>query len=219
MHRFLMVAAAVLTFVSPALAADLGGYKDRDAPCVDGVSYSWTGMRVSVLGGYDLSAVHGSTTTGETVTGYAFDRSNAVGEIEIGADYQFRGTPIVLGVFGDVGVAGVNQLTYGFKGRAGLAFGNALVYGFGGVEREHQKIDGSYLPSQLSGFSGDPTGVAYGLGVDVAFGPHWYGGVRWERVSFQSYSKAVAATTSTAAASASARADEDRGLLTLGYRF
>jgi opacity protein-like surface antigen len=213
MHRVLVVALAVLAFASPSFAADLGGYKDGGSPCVDGVSYSWTGVRISALGGYNLTAVHGSTTAGETVTGYAFDRSNAVGELELGVDYQFRGTPIVLGVFGDVGVAGVNALTYGAKGRAGLAFGNALVYGFAGVEKEHQKVGDSYLPSSLAGFSGDPVGVAYGLGADVAFGPHWYGGVRWERVSFQSYSKAVTA------ASTSAKADEDRGLITLGYKF
>lgn len=225
-----LLALAILGMMSaPAGAADLGaqgGYKDdlsgAVAPCA---GVSWTGLRVGGFIGVGMTGVGSGTASISDGENYAHRsvfggyQMSTFGEIELGADYQFKGSPVVIGVFGDLGYgSGAMELTYGAKLRAGLAYGNALVYGFAGVEKAHYVHDLSTAGgNSIVSLSADPAGVAYGLGVDVALGRGWYAGVRYERVNLGSLK--ASGDSYGYHFSAESTATNDRGLLTVGYKF
>jgi hypothetical protein len=223
---------ASMLLAAPASAADLGGtggYKDDLSgvvgPCA---GVSWTGFRVAGLLGAGVTGTGTGSGTiswgSESITdipiagGY---RMSTFGAIEIGGDYQFKGSPLVIGAFGDIGsnFAAGSDVAYSVRGRIGLAYGNALLYSFVGVEKAHAtgKITNVATGSELVSVAADPTGVAYGLGVDVALGPHWYAGIRWERVNYSAFN--LTGSVSNADVSVHTTATDDRGLFTVGYKF
>lgn len=227
-----LLALVVLGLVSsPAVAADLGGqggYKDDVvSPCA---GVSWTGFRVGALVGvgstgtgsgtgtesYVNDAGHTVTRTGDLSGNYQL---NTVGQIEVGGDWQFKNSGLVIGAFGDLGYGfGTSELTYSLNGRVGFAAGNALFYGFGGVEKAHLVHDLSTLSgTTLATLKADPTGFVYGLGIDVSLGRGWYAGVRAERVDYGTFT--AKGSSGGYSYTASTSGTDDRGFLTLGYKF
>jgi opacity protein-like surface antigen len=145
---------------------------------------------------------------------------STIGQVEIGYDYHFKNSGLVIGVFGDVGFgSGTSEITYSIDGRVGFALGNALIYGFGGWEKAHLVHEMTYIDTNelAAKLKADPDGFVYGLGVDVALGRGWYAGVRYERVDYGKVTAKGSANNVDYVASVSGT--DDRGLLTLGYKF
>jgi hypothetical protein len=232
MKKFL-IGLSMLMFSAPAMAADLGnqggGFKDDALSNVVGpcAGVSWTGFRIGLgvgVGQTGLGSGTESSTSGNVIStdvvngGYQME---TVGQVELGYDYQFRNSPLVIGAFGNLGYgSGPTQFTYGADVRAGLAWGNALFYGFVGYEKSHLAHDLTNTTGSavLASMKADPDGVAFGAGVDVNLGRGWYAGVRAERVDY-----GLLTATGTGATNIAYKADisgtDDRGLLTLGYKF
>jgi hypothetical protein len=229
----LLVIAVLGLMASPAVAADLGGqgggYKD-DLSSVVGpcAGVSWTGFRIGVLAGIGMTGSgSGTGTASGTSDGKAWtdpldvsggSQLSTVGQLEIGADYQFKGSPVVIGAFGNLGYgSGTAEVTYSANGRIGLATGNVLFYGFGGYEKAHLVHTLSDLSgTTLASLKADPDGFVYGAGIDIALG-HWYVGLRAERADYGSFS--IKGSGKGISYNADVSANDDRGLITVGYKF
>jgi hypothetical protein len=230
-----LLTLAILGAMSgPALAADLGaqgGYKDDLSnvvgPCA---GVNWTGLRIGGLAGVGMTGIgsgegtaNGHYTDGESWTESLFTsgayQMSAVGQLEVGYDHQFRGTPIVIGAFGNIGFgSGATEITYSGNLRAGFSAGNALFYGFGGWEKAHAVRNLSWPNGEtIASMKADPDGFVYGAGVDVSLGRGWYAGVRAERADYGTLT--AKGSANGVAYDIKTSATDDRGLLTLGYKF
>jgi len=228
-----LLALAVIGLMStPAAAADLGGstkdsYSDATPQCA---GVSWTGLRIGGLVGVGMTGIgNGTGTDSYTIENNAltdhFNTSgtyqmSTVGQLEIGGDWQFKNSPLVIGAFGNLGYgSGTTEVTYSINGRAGLAVGNALFYGFGGYEKAHLVHDlndlstGTYLAS----IKADPAGLVYGVGVDIILTRGWYVGLRAERADYGTLTAKGSSSTNSYAIKTSGT--DDRGLVTIGYKF
>lgn len=230
MKRIILAAAALL-MTGSAYAADLGGsLKDtysEAAPQCAGVS--WTGLRIGGLVGVGATGIgsgegtasgvkDGDRWTDQLTTTGAYQLST-IGQLEIGGDWQFKGTPLVIGAFGNIGFgSGTTDLTYSLNGRVGVAVGTALIYGFGGWEKAHAARElTDFYGAPITTMKSDPDGFVYGAGVDVALGRNWYVGVRAERVDYGTLTAKGSADGVDYVVKTSAT--DNRGLLTLGYKF
>ncbi|GBD48469.1 outer membrane protein [Methylopila sp. Yamaguchi] len=142
-HRLAVAvsAAALSALATGAFAADLPAYEP--APSIAVPSFTWTGAYVGVQAGYGWGdsksrALGGSVKTspdGFVIGGYA------------GYNYQFDGSPVVIGIETDFNYSDADdkRTVFGFRGRnevnwtgatrarLGYAFDRFLVYGAAGV--------------------------------------------------------------------------------------
>lgn len=230
-----LLALAILGMMSaPAGAADLGaqgGYKDDLSnvvgPCA---GVSWTGLRVGGFIGVGSTGIGSGdgVKSGVDEGGSWHDSINVsggyqlstIGQLEFGYDHQFKNSPLVIGVFGNLGFgSGTSRLTYSGDVRVGLAWGNALFYGFGGWEKAHVVHDISDIRTgaSVASMKADPDGFVYGLGVDVALGRGWYAGVRAERVDYGNLT--AKGSSGGVDYRVNVSGTDERGLLTVGYKF
>jgi hypothetical protein len=229
----LLVLAILGAMSATATAADLGGsmkdsYIDVTPQCA---GVSWTGLRIGGLVGVGMTGIGSGdgTMSGQSIdtkdhtaplnTSGAYQMST-VGQLEIGGDWQFKNSPIVIGAFGDLGYgSGTAEMTYSVNGRVGVAVGNALFYGFGGYEKAHVVHDMTNLSSgdYIATLKADPAGLVYGVGVDIALTSHWYVGLRAERADYGSLTAKGSASGVDYVANVSGT--DDRGLVTVGYKF
>jgi hypothetical protein len=234
----LLALAVVGLFSTSASAADLGvSTKDTYEVAPQCAGVSWTGFRVGGLVGVGMTGIGSGTGTAngtsegihhwnanETSWSDPFNSSGAsqlstVGQIEIGADYQFKNSPVVIGAFGNLGYgSGTAEVTYSGNIRAGLAAGNALFYGFGGYEKAHLAHEITSLNSGnfITNLKADPDAFVYGVGVDIALG-HWYVGLRAERADYGTLT--AKGSNNGVSYVVNTSGTDDRGLITLGYRF
>jgi|WetSurMetagenome_2_1015567.scaffolds.fasta_scaffold00947_16 hypothetical protein len=226
-----LLAFAIIGMMSaPAIAADLGGqggYKDDLSSVVGPCSgVSWTGLRIGGLVGVGMTGIgSGDGTVSEPDSKPRdFNTSSAsqlstVGQVEIGADYQFKNSPVVIGAFGNFGYgSGAAEVTYSGNVRAGLAAGNALFYAFGGYEKSHlaHEVTDINTGSLITTMKADPDALVYGVGVDIALG-HWYVGLRAERADYGTFT--AKGSNNGVSYVVDTSGTDDRGLVTLGYKF
>ena len=137
MLRIVSLAAAAVVFSAPAIAADLPAYEPAPAYAAPAPASNWTGGYVGAQAGYGWRKAdnkNGRPNTkpdGAVVGGYA------------GYDYQFDGSPVVVGVDTDLNYnTGSdrngrvrNQLKWSgaTRGKIGYAMDRVMVYGAGGV--------------------------------------------------------------------------------------
>lgn len=174
--KIFLLPAALVAFASPAAAQSA-------API-------WTGVYVGAHGGYSdwsLERPDDPTSPTQTIEG-------AFGGAQIGYDYQFVGTGIVLGAVADVSLGDLDNdpVTDGgtimvhsgldafgtIRGRLGYSFGRVLAYGTGGAAWVKGSTTEACPPGALYGHcsragayteTDDFTrwGWAYGVGVEV----------------------------------------------------
>ena len=142
----LAAATAALAFTGAADAADLPAkapvYKAPPAP----LAYNWTGFYLGINGGWGWG-----TTTGDVLPDFFtgnYDIDGGVFGGQVGFNYQFAGSPFVIGIEADWDWADINgskpdRTPPDFssvkvhdigtvRGRVGYAFDRVLVYGTGG---------------------------------------------------------------------------------------
>lgn len=141
-NKFLAGAAsaALLTFATAAMAADLPAYEPAPAVAAPVPSFSWTGAYVGVQAGYAWGDTNlgGVKPKGYVVGGYA------------GYNFQLDNSPVVVGVETDFNYADIDDRSGGAKsssdwtgatrGRVGYAFDHFLVYGAGGVAYADREV-------------------------------------------------------------------------------
>jgi outer membrane immunogenic protein len=192
--RSLAIAAVGVLVGTSALAADLG-VATKAPPPVMMQSYDWSGFYIGVQGGYawgKSDAVFSLPSFFATSQKYDIDGGMAGGLI--GWNYQFAGTPWVIGLEADInwanirghsrdifpsGVANFYETRidwYGtVRGRLGYAWGPSLLYATGGLAYGEVKT-GFTVPSDPSeNFSLTETRVGYtvGAGWEWMFASNW----------------------------------------------
>ncbi|HVI27676.1 outer membrane protein [Hansschlegelia sp.] len=139
--------AAVLALTVPAaMAADLPAYEPAPA-VIAPAAFSWTGPYLGVHAGYGWGNAAKASPDGWMVGGY------------LGYNYQFDGSPVVIGIETDINYASIDDKRNARGGRTkvstdwngatrariGYAFDRFLVYGAGGLayaDREFKRSPG-----------------------------------------------------------------------------
>lgn len=154
--RVMLAAAAFAAFAgAPALAADLPAEAIAEAVAVP--SFSWTGGYVGVFAGVGFASESFRIRDVDGYNGFGSYRSKAdagfTGGLTLGYNYQFEGSPAVIGLEGELGYLNLGAKRrdpggpggdtrfkgewdefYGtLNGRLGFAFDRFLVYGKAGV--------------------------------------------------------------------------------------
>jgi len=139
-RRFLLgaaSAAAVVAVVPAAMAADLPAY-EAPAAAIAVPSFTWTGPYIGAQAGYSWGRTINRKADGLVVGGYA------------GYNYQFDGSPVVIGIETDFNYADIDakrnsaKATTDWNGatraRLGYAFDRFLAYGTAGVAYADREI-------------------------------------------------------------------------------
>jgi len=139
--------AAVLALTVPAaMAADLPAYEPAPA-VIAPAAFSWTGPYIGVHAGYGWGNAAKASPDGWMIGGY------------LGYNYQFDGSPVVIGIETDINYANIDDKRNSRGGRTkvstdwngatrariGYAFDRFLVYGAGGLayaDREFKRTPG-----------------------------------------------------------------------------
>lgn len=165
MKKLLLAAVSGLALLgAPAMAADLPEAVIEQAVAVP--SFSWTGAYVGVFAGYafaqgDVRVLDrdGYQTGFSRRFGYDFD-DGFTGGLTLGYNYQFDGSPVVLGIEGELGYLGLDgsgrdplgpggdsrskaefeDFYATLTGRIGFAFDQFLVFGKAGVAYVDPKV-------------------------------------------------------------------------------
>ena len=172
-----LLAFAAVFAAGTANAADL----PRKAPpmVVPAPVFSWTGFYIGINGGYGWADTKNGFTEFDNASGGVFG-------VQGGFNYQFVGSPIVIGIEADYQGANIKAdgvflgtLTnvelerFGtVRGRLGFGWDRFLIYGTGGWAYAAQTEIGLGFPFFLSG-SQELSGWAAGAGIEWAFAPNW----------------------------------------------
>jgi outer membrane immunogenic protein len=187
----LAVAAAAFGFICTAGAADMPvkalSYKAPPA----GTTYNWSGLYFGVNGGYGMGQ-----TTGDWfgVRGGNFNIEGALFGGQIGLNYQFPASPLVIGVEADWDWSDIKgsstlsgpgvTITHSVaiedlgtvRGRVGYAWDRILIYGTGGVAWSHKApvdftCSGGCVPPAAND-SHSLNGYTVGGGVEYGITPN-----------------------------------------------
>lgn len=187
-------AVAALAAAAPALAADLPVRKSAPMMAVVSPLYNWTGFYAGVQGGW-MGA--GDDKLGWISNRLAMPSYNNLGNLgpqggfvggRLGYDWQAAGSPMVVGVVGDLNLASAKRSRSGLTAlglaysaqskidwdaslrlRAGYAFDRTLIYVTGGVAFAHDKYRMASTLPLISGVSSSKTFVGATGGVGVAY--------------------------------------------------
>jgi outer membrane immunogenic protein len=190
------VAAAALTAVSSAMAADLGTPVYKVPPAPVAVAPNWTGFYIGANGGggwgtqefFESDPFSGKALSSIGVNGF-------LGGGQVGYNYQTGW--LVLGVEGSFDWANINgdgplegdtfsantDWLANVTGRVGGTVDHALLYVKGGVAWAHDKYDINEIDFDYTG-SATRTGALLGAGIEYAFTPHWSGRVEYNFMDF-----------------------------------
>ena len=172
-----LLAVAATLATGAANAADL----PRKAPpmVVPAPVFSWTGFYIGINGGYGWASTKNGFTEFDNASGGVFG-------VQGGFNYQFVGSPIVIGIEADYQGANIKAdgvflgtLTnvelerFGtVRGRLGFAWDRFLIYGTGGWAYAAQTEISLGFPFFVSG-SQELSGWTAGAGIEWAFAPNW----------------------------------------------
>jgi outer membrane immunogenic protein len=238
----MLIAAAVIHLIASqsARAADIVPRALPPAPVAPvyapPVQYLWTGCYVGGnIGGawsnVDLSGVSGAN--------FSATNSGFAGGGQIGCDYNWLGTPWVVGIRNMLDATSLssrtNISTVPFTGavdsrthwfdtltaRGGyLVQPNVLLYAQGGAAWTNTNItflDGS--GAQLGEASNDHTGWTVGAGVEWMFTPQWSVFAEYNFMGFGTQSTTFTGCGGTCVVSANAKADVQNVLAGVNYKF
>jgi outer membrane immunogenic protein len=198
MKKFLLGAAALAAFASPAFAADMPARTYTKAPppyTAPAVVYNWTGF---YIGGH----VGGAFTDGTNLLG---SDARFLGGVQGGFDYQFASNWVLgaeaqyswLGggtnsgvVFpGGTLVTGKSDQLGSVTGRFGYTWGPALLYAKGGYAwRDNNNIGVSVagVPAAFTTSGNHKDGYTVGGGLEYMFAPNWSAKAEYQYYNFGS---------------------------------
>ena len=178
-----LLAVAAVFAAGTANAADL----PRKAPpmVVPAPVFTWTGFYIGLNGGYGWASTKNGFTEFDDASGGVFG-------VQGGFNYQFVGSPIVIGIEADYQGANIkadgtffNALNllgtptnvelerFGtVRGRLGFAWDRFLIYGTGGWAWGAETEISLGFPFFVSGHQ-QLSGWAAGAGIEWAFAPNW----------------------------------------------
>lgn len=192
----ILLAACLLTFAVPAMAADIRSrapvYK---APPIAPAAqvYNWTGF---YIGGH----VGGAFASGNS--GLSSTDARFLGGVQVGADYQFSQNWLIGAeaqyswlprdnntgglAFVPAGLASLDNRGIGsVTGRVGYVWGPALLYAKGGYawsDRSISVTDGGIAVPFAT--SGGRDGYTVGAGLEYMFAPNWSAKVEYQYYDF-----------------------------------
>ena len=196
MKKFLLgtVGLLALAIAAPASAADLAARPYTKAPMLaPAVVYNWTGF---YIGGHIGGAWRNNNNTFGGITGGNGDDGRFLGGVQGGADYQFAGSNLVIGIEGQYSwlardnnngsifpagpAAGFvfynDQRALGsVTGRIGYAWGPALLYAKGGYAYSETRNYLTFAGAPFLGAydRGRRDGYTVGAGLEYMFTPNW----------------------------------------------
>lgn len=168
----LMTLAATIA-AGAASAADLP--RKAPPPAMVAPAFSWTGLYIGANAGYGWGDSNGTLALPGSIDG-------ALAGGQIGINYQFPASPVVIGIEADYQWANIEGTTGFFlpvnvelqrfgtvRGRLGFAWDRFMLYGTGGwafAANTEVSIGGLSASRDLSGWTA-------GVGVEWAFAPNW----------------------------------------------
>jgi outer membrane immunogenic protein len=199
MRKFLLTTSALVAMAASASAADLPVKAPPPAPPPAPV-YSWNGIYIGIMGGYGFSDRLGVSVAG-------FDFSVASGDLRggfvggtIGYNYQFAGSPIVIGLEADGAWANINasrsatalgvtatledriDALGSVTGRLGYAWGPGLLYVKGGWAWADNRVTATLAAPALVVSASEShvhSGWTIGGGIEYLFLPRWSGKIEY----------------------------------------
>ncbi|MBS7545806.1 outer membrane protein [Ancylobacter oerskovii] len=155
----LALAAAIAV---PASAADLS-YPAPAAYAPPAPVFTWTGFYLGANAGYGWGEAD-----------FSDDTNGFLGGIQAGYNWQFAGSPLVVGVETDIQATNIESPTFSLdyfgtvRARLGWAVDQFLIYGTGGFAYAR----GNY---EIGGLSNKQTNTGWtiGAGGEYAFSPNW----------------------------------------------
>ena len=172
-----LLAVAATLATGAANAADL----PRKAPpmVMPAPVFSWTGFYIGINGGYGWADTKNGFTEFDNASGGVFG-------VQGGFNYQFAGSPIVIGIEADYQGANIKAdgIFFGtltnvelerfgtVRGRLGFAWDRFLIYGTGGWAYGAQTEISLGFPFFVSGRQ-ELSGWTAGAGIEWAFAPNW----------------------------------------------
>lgn len=193
MRKFLLTTSALVAMAASASAADLPRKAPPPPPPPPAPVYNWNGFYIGVMGGFGTA-----DRVGVDVAGFAFGTS---GDLRggflggtIGYNYQFAGSPLVIGLEADAAWANLRVSRTAFAGplvataedkvdalgsvtgRLGYAWGPGLLYVKGGYAWADNRVTVS-LASPAAVLSASEShvhsGWTIGGGLEYLFAPAW----------------------------------------------
>ncbi|GAB4066078.1 porin family protein [Ancylobacter sonchi] len=155
----LALAAAIAV---PASAADLA-YRAPAAYAPPVPVFTWTGFYIGANAGYGWGSAD-----------FSDDTDGFLGGIQAGYNWQFAGSPLVVGIETDIQATNIESPTFSLdyfgtvRARLGFAVDQFLIYGTGGFAYGR----GDY---ELAGLTNKQTNTGWtiGAGGEYAFSPNW----------------------------------------------
>ncbi|MDR6951754.1 outer membrane immunogenic protein [Ancylobacter sp. 3268] len=162
MKALLAGIALAATVAVPASAADLS-YPAPAAYAAPVPVFTWTGFYLGANAGYGWGEAD-----------FSDDTNGFLGGIQAGYNWQFAGSPLVVGIETDIQATNIESPTFSLdyfgtvRARLGWAVDQFLIYGTGGFAYGR----GNY---ELAGLSNKQTNTGWtiGAGGEYAFSPNW----------------------------------------------
>jgi outer membrane immunogenic protein len=193
MRKVSAFAGISLLLAGPAFAADLAVKAPVYKAPPPAPVYNWTGFYFGANGGYGWSPY--SNQLADPTNTFPFGGlapKGGFGGGQIGANWQWPTTQIVLGIEADIqgGRIGDSSTWTPFpgtsttstseidsfgtvRGRLGYAFDRLLVYGTGGFAYGHVNNSEVFTNGIAYNVSNESTGWVAGAGIEWAFAPRW----------------------------------------------
>jgi len=215
MRKFLLTTSALVAMAASASAADLARKAPPPPLPPPAPVYNWNGFYIGVMGGYGWSDRVNVTVAGFTFGSSGDLRGGFVGGT-IGYNYQFAGSPLVIGLEADgawanllatrSATAGVLVATLEDKidafgsvtGRLGYAWGPGLLYVKGGWAWADNRVTATLsAPAVVLSASESHvhSGWTIGGGLEYLFVPNWSAKIEYMYADYgsASYAGGVAA--------------------------
>ena len=162
MKALLAGLALAVAVAAPASAADLS-YPAPAAYAAPVPVFTWTGFYLGANAGYGWGEAD-----------FSDDTNGFLGGIQAGYNWQFAGSPLVVGIETDLQATNIESPTFSLdyfgtvRARLGWAVDQFLIYGTGGFAYGR----GNYEVAGLSNKQTN-TGWTIGAGGEYAFSPNW----------------------------------------------
>jgi outer membrane immunogenic protein len=199
MRKFFLTTTALVAMAASASAADLRRPPPPPPAPPPAPVYNWNGFYIGIMGGYGWSDRVGVSVAGFDFTGAGQSKGGFVGGT-LGYNYQFAGSPIVIGLEADGAWANINasrsatalgvtatlenkiDALGSVTGRLGYAWGPGLFYFKGGWAWADNRVTASLTTPLLVVSASEShlhSGWTIGGGLEYLFLPRWSGKIEY----------------------------------------
>jgi outer membrane immunogenic protein len=199
MRKFLLTTSALVAMAASASAADLARKAPPPPPPPPAPVYNWNGFYIGIMGGYGWSDRVGVSVAGFDFAGSGDLKGGFVGGT-LGYNYQFAGSPIVIGIEADGAWANINasrsatalgvtatledriDALGSVTGRLGYAWGPGLFYAKGGWAWADNRVTATLSTPLLVVSASENhlhSGWTVGGGLEYLFARNWSGKIEY----------------------------------------